>query len=584
MAADAAAAARSGELQIIPAEQNATWFRWLDGIRDWCVSRQLWWGHRIPAYYITLAGEEGRGVPGAASERLDRWVVARDAEEAAAAAAERFPGQQLSVSQDEDVLDTWFSSGIFPFSVLGWPAETADLRDFYPTSLLETGHDILFFWVARMVMMGMALTGRVPFKQVYLHAMVRDAHGRKMSKSLGNVIDPVNVIEGIELEALHATLTGGNLEAAEVERAKAGQVADFPSGIPECGTDALRFALVAYTSQGRDINLDIARVVGYRHWCNKLWNALRFAMMNLGSDFAPAAQPRAEDCPLRARWMLSRLNAALSAVDAAMEKYDFAAATTAIYAFWQYEVCDVYIELVKPVTSSLTLSAGEKRATLEALYVAIEQGLRMLHPFMPFLTEELWQRLPRAPGVPADVPTIMLAPYPTPVAGWTDAGAEADMAQGQDIIRAARSLRAAYGLLPRARPAAYVHARSDAAAAAVERVATEIRALSGCESVAVLRSAEEVPPGCAMELVSEAVSFYINLKGAVDAAAEVEKLRKKAAALAKSRDNVLRQMAAADYTTKVPERIRADNDEKVAKLALEVAEAERGIAEFTALL
>jgi len=232
MAADAAAAARSGALQIVPAEQNATWFRWLDGIRDWCISRQLWWGHRIPAFYVTLAGDAHGppGDPGAASERLERWVVAPDAAAALAAARARFPGEEVAVRQDEDVLDTWFSSGIFPFSVLGWPAETADLRDFYPTSLLETGHDILFFWVARMVMMGIALTGKVPFKQVYLHAMVRDAHGRKMSKSLGNVIDPVHVIEGISLQELHATLTSGNLDQAEVVRAQAGQVADFPQG------------------------------------------------------------------------------------------------------------------------------------------------------------------------------------------------------------------------------------------------------------------------------------------------------------------------------------------------------------------
>jgi valyl-tRNA synthetase len=284
MAAEACAAVRDGRLEIVPKDFEATWFRWMENIRDWCVSRQLWWGHRIPAYYIVLEDEEAPGAAGAPSEKMDRWVVAQDAAAAEAAAMVKYPGKQLRVEQDEDVLDTWFSSGLFPFSVFGWPRETPDLSKFYPTSLLETGHDILFFWVARMVMLGMKLTGQVPFKQVYLHSLVRDAHGRKMSKSLGNVIDPVNVIDGITLEELHATLDGGNLDPKEAEKARSGQKADFPDGIEECGTDALRFALVAYTSQGRDINLDIKRVVAYRHWCNKLWNAIRFAMMNLGPE------------------------------------------------------------------------------------------------------------------------------------------------------------------------------------------------------------------------------------------------------------------------------------------------------------
>lgn len=297
------------------------------------------------------------------SERLDRWVVGRERADAEALAAERFPGKTCVLEQDEDVLDTWFSSGLFPFSVFGWPDKTQDLAEFYPNALLETGHDILFFWVARMVMMGITLTGEVPFKQVYLHAMVRDAHGRKMSKSLGNVIDPVHVIEGITLEDLQKSLLGGNLDAKEVEKAKAGQQADYPQGIAECGTDALRFALVAYTSQGRDINLDIQRVVGYRHWCNKLWNAVRFAMVNLDlqKGFAPSAAFDAKPAPLGARWILSRLNAAIATTTASMDVYDFNGATTAVYSFWQYELCDWFIEVMKPVMSRGT--PEDKRAT-----------------------------------------------------------------------------------------------------------------------------------------------------------------------------------------------------------------------------
>ena len=585
MAAAAAEAARSGDLTILPPEQNATWFRWLDGIRDWCVSRQLWWGHRIPAWYVHLEGEDQSHSAGGPSEQLDRWVVARDAAGALAAAQARFPGRVVTaVTQDEDVLDTWLSSGLFPFSVFGWPNATVDLRDFYPTSLLETGHDILFFWVARMVMLGIQLTGVCPFKQVYLHAMVRDAHGRKMSKSLGNVIDPVHVIEGISLEKLHATLEGGNLDPSEVAKAKAGQVTDFPDGLAECGTDALRFALVAYTTQGRDINLDINRVVGYRHWCNKLWNATRFAMMNLGPGFVPTPQPQTGAFPLRARWILSRLNAAAGVVNASMERYDFAGATSALYSFWQYELCDVYIELVKPVTSAADVSDADKRGTLEALYLAMEAALRLLHPFMPFVTEELWQRLPRSTDIPADVDTIMLAPFPQPLPAWADPDAEADMEQAQAVIRGARSLRNAYGLLPKARTPVFILCRTDAAAESAQRTATDVRALSSGESVTVLREAAGVPPGCSMELVNDAISVYISLKGAVDAQGEINKLHKKLELLAKSLGNLQKQAAAPDYEAKVPPNVRADNADKAAKLATEIAAAEKGIQDFTALL
>jgi valyl-tRNA synthetase len=248
MAARSCQAVRDGSLEIIPKDFEPVWFRWLENIRDWCVSRQLWWGHRIP--YIGLEDESGIRPSGEEEEEdMTRWVVGRTEAEAKTRAQERFPGRPVRLTQDEDVLDTWFSSGLFPFSVFQWPTRTPDLAKFYPGALVETGHDILFFWVARMVMLGIQLTGEVPFKRVYLHAMVRDAHGRKMSKSLGNVIDPLHVIEGITLDGLHAAITAGNLEAKEADKAKSSQTADFPDGIEECGTDALRFALCAYTSQ-----------------------------------------------------------------------------------------------------------------------------------------------------------------------------------------------------------------------------------------------------------------------------------------------------------------------------------------------
>ena len=264
------------ELKIIPESHEKTWFRWLEDARPWCISRQLWWGHRIPAYKATLSGEHK-----SFDKEEDYWVCGITEEEALAAAVEKFEcgKDQITLEQDPDVLDTWFSSALFPFSAFGWPDENPELSRFFPGELLETGHDILFFWVARMVMFSLSLCDKLPFKEVYLHAMVRDAHGRKMSKSLGNVIDPRDVINGVTLKDLQATLLSGNLDAKEIKKAQDGQAADYPDGIPECGTDALRFALCSYTSQGRDINLDVKRVEGYRKFCNKLWNAIRLVLL-----------------------------------------------------------------------------------------------------------------------------------------------------------------------------------------------------------------------------------------------------------------------------------------------------------------
>ncbi|CAG8433537.1 6732_t:CDS:10 [Ambispora gerdemannii] len=417
MASEAIKVVRDGKLRIRPSTSEGDWFRWLENIRDWCISRQLWWGHRIPAYFVNIEGMQQ-------DQSVDTyWVSGRTLEEAAQKAKKKFPDVQFTLEQDPDVLDTWFSSGLWPFSIFGWPEQTNDLSLFYPTSLLETGWDILFFWVARMVMLGIKLTGQIPFSEVFCHAMIRDAHGRKMSKSLGNVIDPVDVMEGISLERLHAKLYEGNLDPREIEKAKTGQKADYPNGIPECGTDALRFTLCSYsTNEARDINLDISLLESNRRFCNKLWNATRFALMKLGDDFKPQAtfQKTGRES-LAERWILHKLNVAVIETNQALHERNFKEATRVVQAFWRDSLCDVYIEWIKPFFSA-DADLEHQRSAQDTLYTCLEAGLKLLHPFMPFVTEELYQRLPRRLG--DNIPTIVKSQYPLEQSEYDDPKAD----------------------------------------------------------------------------------------------------------------------------------------------------------------
>jgi valyl-tRNA synthetase len=372
------------------------------------------------------------------------WVVGRTEEEAKARAEKLANGRPFTISQDDDVLDTWFSSGLWPFAIMGWPDKTDDLKNFYPASVLETGWDILFFWVARMVFFGTQLTDTMPFKEVLCHAMIRDAHGRKMSKSLGNVINPIDVMEGITLDDLQAQLLGGNLDEREVVKAQQGQQKDFPKGIPQCGTDALRFALCNYSGGGRDINLDITRVEGYRKFCNKLWNAIRFAMLKLDPDFVPAStSARSGNESVVERWILHKLNHATAEVERQLEDRNFMNATGALWNFWLYEFCDVFIEASKPMTDE-SASAETRQSTQQTLYTCLDSGLRLLHPFMPYVTEELWQRLPRRSSETAQ--SISMAAFPEA----SDAAADAEAEAAFDLVflstKASRSLAVQYGI------------------------------------------------------------------------------------------------------------------------------------------
>uniref|UniRef100_A0A8C3PBU8 Valine--tRNA ligase, mitochondrial n=1 Tax=Chrysemys picta bellii TaxID=8478 RepID=A0A8C3PBU8_CHRPI len=382
-----------GHLKLTPKFHEKNWRTWLSNISDWCISRQLWWGHQIPAYQVSVSGSCDLG-------KVSYFSSSADA---------------LFVSPDADVLDTWFSSALFPFAALGWPRKVGDLQEFYPNSLLETGSDLLFFWVARMVMLGEQLTGELPFSQVFLHSLVRDAHGRKMSKSLGNVVDPLDVIHGASLQDLQGRLRDGNLDPQEVAIAMEGQRRDFPQGIPECGTDALRFALCSHRVQGDDINLDVATVLSSRHFCNKVWNAVRFTLGALGEGFAPQTPEEVmgcfrggEDSPMD-RWILSRLYHTAADCGQRFGEYELHLVTSTVHHFWLHNFCDVYLESVKPVLQSRDQSRILQ--TRQTLLSCADLGLRLLSPFMPYLTEELWQRLPKPDADSA--PSICVAGYPS---------------------------------------------------------------------------------------------------------------------------------------------------------------------------
>ena len=576
MARRAVEAVRNGELSIKPKEHEQTWYRWLENIHDWCISRQLWWGHRIPAYKVLV--HEGEKVID-----QDVWVAARDAAEAVKKGAEKLgvDAAKVTVEQDPDVLDTWFSSGLFPFSVFGWPNETEDLKAFFPTTLLETGHDILFFWVSRMVMLSLELTDKLPFTQVYLHAMIRDKYGRKMSKSLGNVIDPLDVINGCTLEGMLEKIRHGNLDPSEVERASEGKRQDFPEGIPMCGADALRFGLLAYTIQGININLDIQRVIGYRNFCNKLWNAVKFGLMNMEGLEATQEEIEIIDVKtlaLRDQWILSRLSQTAAACNKLFEEYDFAGVTTQVYNFWLYQLCDRYLEMIKPIINGEDKEA--KRKAQMTLYICLEQGLRLVHPMMPFITEELWQRVTNRPGFKYPE-SVMLTSYPVEKAEWTNAKLDEDMELLNTMVHEARSLRSDYNLTRKDNPTLYLATTDDETLKTLEALSSDFKTLSQAGEVIATKDTE-FPHSCAVKHVNTKVTMLVNLKGLVDFAQELKKLQGQLKDVQSRKEKLEGKMNVESYA-KVPAEVKERDAKKLVELKDEVKKYEESIARFEEL-
>ncbi|KAG6890754.1 hypothetical protein C0992_012726 [Termitomyces sp. T32_za158] len=541
-------------------------------------------GMRHNLEFINILNDDGT-FNANAGERFNvndgkHWVVGRTVEEAQQRGEALAAGRKFTLEQDEDVLDTWFSSGLWPFSIMGWPDNTSDFNKFYPASLLETGWDILFFWVARMVLLGIKLTGQMPFKEVYCHAMIRDAHGRKMSKSLGNVIDPIDVIQGQTLENLHAKLREGNLDEKEIVKATAGQKKDFPKGIPQCGTDALRFALCAYSGGGRDINLEILRVEGYRKFCNKIFNATKFAMLKLDESFVPepTSKPTGKES-LVEKWILHKLNIAAAEINTQLAERNFMTATTSAYNFWLYELCDVYIEAMKPMTDE-SAPIETRRSAQQTLYTCLDYGLRLLHPFMPFVTEELWQRLPRRPN--DSTPSIMVSAFPVHNNAFVFDAADKSFDLVFSALKTGRSLAASYNLQTDIQ--FFLHIQNDEEAALFESQLPTIVALTkGCKSAKVVRDLSEIPDGCGGAVVTPSIAVHTLVRGLVDLDVEIAKCDKKLDLARLNLQKVIKVESQADYAETVPENVRLANEEKRKTLEAEISTLELSKEMFTKL-
>jgi len=542
LAAPAIAAVEQGRTRFVPENWARTYFEWMRNIKDWCVSRQLWWGHRIPAWY------DGDG----------NIYVGRD--EAEVRTRHRI-GAGVALRQDEDVLDTWFSSALWPFSTLGWPDSSAALERFYPGDVLVTGFDIIFFWVARMMMMGLKFMGDVPFRDVYITGLIRDEHGDKMSKSKGNVIDPLDIVDGISLEELVEKRTTGLMQpqlAPAIERATRKQ---YPAGIAPHGTDALRFTFAAIASPSRDISFDLARVGGYSKFCNKLWNAARFVTMTLGEG-TPAADGTPVELSVADRWIRARFGRTIEAVESALADYRFDYAASALYEFTWYDFCDWYLELVKPTLQSEDTSAAARRGTQRTLAQMLEALQRALHPLMPFITEEIWQRVAPLAGVAGE--SVMLQPYPAPADFPSDEQAERETAWIQAVVLGVRQIRGEMSIAPGKRIPVLLQDASAQDRACSERHRAWLERLAGLASIRVLEAGERAPPSAAAPVGT--LTVLVPMAGLIDAAAEAERLGR---LLAKTRDDLAKvqaRLANDSFVRNAPSAVVSLERERAAEL------------------
>ena len=540
LAQPAIEAVKNGEIKFIPENWSKTYFEWLENIQDWCISRQLWWGHRIPAWY----DNEGNVYVGESENEIRKQHNIEDS---------------IALIQDDDVLDTWFSSALWPFSSLGWPDETYDLKTFYPTNVLVTGFDIIFFWVARMVMMGLKFMDEIPFKEIYIHGLIKDKNGQKMSKSKGNILDPIDLIDGISLDELLDKRVQGLMQPEMEKRIISDTKKEFPNGIPDFGTDALRFNFAIQASTGRDIRLDLKRVEGYRNFCNKIWNASRFIKMNT-NDFELLEINDAEGHPID-QWIQSKFAETIDEVEKQFSQYRFDLAATAMYEFVWNDFCDWYIELSKALINEPGIKQSQKDYTKNNLIMMLDAILRMLHPTIPFITEEIWQSLSEE----NNKKSIMKADFPSSKNWKADTEIAANTEWLKNFVSSVRQIRSEMTISPKQSIKIIVDDASNSDIKRLELFESFISNMGSVESIIHKEGPDDLPKSAIALL--KGMKIYIPLEGLVDIEEEKARLQKKLSNLNQDLKSVKNRLSNDAFVEKAPKEVVDELKEKFKALS-----------------
>ena len=552
-------AVEKGDIQFVPKSYENMYFSWMRNIQDWCISRQLWWGHRIPAWY----------------DRDGKVYVGRTEQEV----REKHDLGDIELHQDEDVLDTWFSSALWTFSTLGWPEETPDLKKFHPTDVLVTGCDIIFFWVARMIMMTLHFRKEVPFKTVYVTGLIRDENGQKMSKSKGNVLDPLDMIDGISIDDLVEKRTGNMMQPQAAEKIAKRTKKEFPEGIEAHGTDALRFTLLALASTGRDINWDMTRLEGYRNFCNKLWNASRYVLMNTENEDCGHDGSKDYELGVADRWIISQLQRTEQSVNKAINDYRFDLAATTLYEYIWNQYCDWYLELSKPVLWDDNASAARKKGTRRTLVRVLDAILRLSHPLIPYITEEIWQSVGTLAGQSGD--TLMLAPYPQPDQSKIDSQADEQIAWLKTLIVGIRNIRGEMGISPGKAIPVLLRGGHQSDRDNLELSQQLLTKLANIEHIEWLDENSEAP--MSSTALAGDLEILVPMAGLIDVSAEIDRLEREITKFETEMSKISGKLSNENFVQRAPEPVVAKERERLGEVESAVSRLQNQVTELKAL-